>query len=89
MPLTKAGERAQPTAEIRPPQAQPVVEAAHVVLTIICVTHTAAGPFRSVGIPKELADKVDAGPRRCFDSHLVGWGVCVSLTRYGVFDHGC
>ena len=42
--------------------AEPVVEAARGVLTVVCVTHTPDGKLKSTPIPHELADKIRVAP---------------------------
>ena len=42
--------------------AQPVVEAARGVLTVVCVTHTPDGKLTSTPIPRELADQIKVAP---------------------------
>lgn len=42
--------------------AQPVVEAARGVLTVVCATHTPDGRLASTRIPPELADQIQVAP---------------------------
>ncbi|HOB97274.1 MAG TPA: thioesterase family protein [Verrucomicrobiota bacterium] len=42
--------------------AEPAVEAARGVLTVVCVTHTADGQLKARPIPQELADLIDVAP---------------------------
>ena len=42
--------------------AEPPVEAARGVLTVVCVTHNSDGKLKSVEIPAELADRIKVAP---------------------------
>ncbi|HOY60350.1 MAG TPA: thioesterase family protein [Verrucomicrobiota bacterium] len=42
--------------------AEPPVEAARGVLTVVCVTHTADGQLKARTIPHELADAIEVAP---------------------------
>ncbi len=42
--------------------AEPTVEAARGVVTVVCVTHTADGQLNSTPIPRELADTITVAP---------------------------